>query len=101
VANEIQGVRRQLQGAGVGQQDLRDVDAVLNGLRSMGVTADPQSIQSLTAEALNKLQKVEYDLRRKVDTDNQQLFLAGADEVAPQFRKPVEDYFRELSKRTK
>jgi hypothetical protein len=99
VANELQGVRRQLNGAGLDQADLRSFEDAVNGLRAMGNTADPQSIQELTARALDKLQKVEYDLRRKLDTQNQDLFVAGAEEVAPQFRKPVEDYFRELSRR--
>ena len=99
LANDLQGLRRQLQGANLDQPDLRNLEDVLNELRQMGVTADPQSIQSLTAAALEKLQKVEYNVRKKVDTDNQQLFLAGSDEVAPQFQKQVEDYFRELSNR--
>ena len=43
------------------------------------------------------MKKVEYDLRKKVDQSNQQLFLAGTDEVAPQFKKPVADYFHALS----
>jgi hypothetical protein len=46
---------------------------------------------------------VEYDLRRKTETANEQLFIDSSlsGEVAPQFRQPVADYYRELSRRTK
>jgi hypothetical protein len=101
LANDVQELRRQMQGGGGGEpDDLRSLDEVLNGLRSLGATADPQSLEQLSSQALEKLQRVEYDLRKKVDSANQQLFVQGSDEVAPQFRKPVDDYFRELSKRT-
>jgi len=100
LANDVQELRRQMQGGGGEPDDLRSLDEVLNGLRSLGSTADSQSLEQLSAQALEKLQRVEYDLRKKVDSANQQLFVQGSDEVAPQFRKPVDDYFRELSKRT-
>lgn len=100
IGSDIQELRRQLQGGALDQTDLRALEDVLNALRSLGSTADPQSIEQLTAKALENMQRVEYDLRRKVDMANQQLYLAGSDEVAPQFRKPVDDYFRELSRRS-
>ena len=100
ISNDIQDLRRQMQSAGADQQDLRALEDVLNGLRALGSTADPKSIEGLTARALEKMQTVEYDLRKKVDQTNQQLYIAGSQEVAPQFKKPVQDYFRELSKRT-
>jgi len=100
IANDVQELRRQLQqGSGMDPADLRSVDDVVNGLRSLaalGSNADSRSIEQLTAQALEKMQKVEYDLRKKVDQSNQQLFLAGSEEVAPQFKKPVADYFKAL-----
>ncbi len=103
IANDVQELRRQLQNGGIDPTDLRSVDDVVNGLRSLaaaGSNADPHSIEQLTAQALEKMQKVEYDIRKKVDQSNQQLFLAGSDDIAPQFQKPVQDYFRELGKKT-
>jgi outer membrane protein OmpA-like peptidoglycan-associated protein len=100
IANDVQELRRQLQGGAMDPADLRSVDDVVNGLRSLaalGSSADPHSIEQLTAQALEKMQKVEYDIRKKVDQSNQQLFLAGSDEIAPQFKKPVDDYFHALS----
>jgi outer membrane protein OmpA-like peptidoglycan-associated protein len=101
IANDVQELRRQLQqGAGMDPADLHSVDDVVNGLRSLaalGNNADPRSIEQLTSQALEKMQKVEYDIRKKVDQSNQQLFLAGSDEIAPQFKKPVDDYFHALS----
>lgn len=97
ISNDIQELRRQMQG-GADQTDLRALEDVLNGLRALGSTADPRSIENLTAKALENMQRVEYNLRKKVDMANQQLFIVGSEEVAPQFRKPVQDYFRDLSK---
>jgi hypothetical protein len=100
IAGDVQELRRQMQSAGSEANDLRSLDEVLNGLRALGATADPQSLEQLSAQALEKLQRVEYDLRKKVDTANQELFVQGSDEIAPQFRTPVNNYFRELSRKT-
>ena len=100
ISNDVAELRRQLQNSGLDQTDLRAMEDVLNGLRAMGATADPKSLENLTAAALEKMQKVEYDIRKKSDVNNDQLYLAGSDEVAPQFKNAVSDYFRELSKKT-
>jgi hypothetical protein len=100
IANDVQELRRQLQTGGLDPADLRSVDDVVNGLRSLaaaGSNADARSIEQLTAQALDKMQKVEYDIRKKVDQSNQELYVPGSDEIAPQFKKPVEDYFHALS----
>jgi hypothetical protein len=103
ISNDVQELRRQMQGqAGeVSPQDLKVLEDALNALRQMGATADPNSIQGLSATALEKLQTFDYTLRKKLDNASEQLLIKGSDEVAPQFKKPVADYFTELSKRTK
>jgi hypothetical protein len=54
-------------------------------------------MQQLLATSLEKMQQVDVDLRKKIDTSNQQLFLSGSSEVPTQFRQSVEDYWRALA----
>jgi len=82
---------------------MRSVDDVVKGLRDIGSdrgAGNSQAIASALDQALSKLQKVEYDLRKKVDSGNEQLFLSGQDEVPSQYKKAVEDYSRALSKKS-
>src|SRR5262249_18413782 len=102
LAGDLSDVGRQLKAAGADQNAVRSVDDAANMLRQMsgaGGPADPRSLEQLTAQALDKVQGVEFDLRKKLDNSNQQLFQYGSEEIAPQFRKPVEGYTRDLSKR--
>ena len=60
---------------------------------------DPNALSQLTAAAADKIKQVELELRKKVDTANQQLFLNGHDEVPSAFQKLVEEYYKSLSKK--
>jgi hypothetical protein len=44
------------------------------------------------------MKRFEYDLRRKAGADADRALLNSNDEVPPQFRKLVEEYYRSLSK---
>jgi hypothetical protein len=103
LAGDLQDVGRQLRSSGADQGTVRSVDEVARALREMGGNGGPgdrRSLEQLTAQALEKLAGVEFGLRKKLDNSNQQLFLSGSEEIAPQFKKPVADYYRDLSKRT-
>ena len=102
LAGDVQQLRQQMQTGGADAGSLRSVDEVVRGLRDIGSdrgSANPQSLDALMSQALDRMQKVEYDLRKRIDTENQQLFLSGSDEVPTQFRKSVEDYYKALSNR--
>jgi hypothetical protein len=91
-----------MRAAGADGQSVRSVDDVVKGLRDVGAERGPGNSQAIAAaldQALSKMQKVEYDLRKKVDTGNEQLFLSGSDEVPSQYRPAVESYYRALSKK--
>ena len=60
---------------------------------------DPQSLQQLSAAALEKLTKFEWDLRKRVDTSNNALYLSGSDEVPANYKDLIEQYYRALSKK--
>ena len=70
----------------------------LKGLGSPNAYNDPSATQELAARALEKLQTVEFNLRKKAEKSNQ-LFLNGSDQVPPQFRGSVEEYYRSLAKK--
>jgi hypothetical protein len=94
-------LRRNLAAAGATREDLQSVDEVARALRELrgGLEGDPAELQSLAAAALEKIQNLELDLRRRVDTTSDQLFLSGSDEVPTRFQALVDEYFRNLSRK--
>lgn len=102
LANDAQNVRRNLQQSGVNARDLQPIDEVVKALRALGdekVYGDPAGLQQLYATALDKFKKLEYDLRKRTDTTNQQLFLSGSEDVPPNFKALIDEYYRTLSKK--
>jgi hypothetical protein len=100
LANDAQQLRRQLQDAGGTQQDLQAVDQVLRSLREMtSASGDgtPTGIDQLSAAALDRMKKLEFDLRQRTDTTSDQLYLAGRDDAPVKYRPLVDEYFRALS----
>ena len=98
---DAQGLRRALTDAGASKDDqaaLEQVLASLKGLGSPNAYNDPAVTQELAARAMDKLQTVEFNLRKKVEKSNQ-LFLNGSDQVPPAFRGSVEEYYRSLAKK--
>jgi hypothetical protein len=98
-ANDAEGLRRQLQQAGVSP---RDLDEVLRDLRAFDndrVYADAKGLEQLQAAAIEKLKKFEFALRRKADAGNDSLSLSGSDQVPEGFRQAIEEYYRSLAKK--
>jgi len=98
-SNDAQALRRELSQAGV---DTKDLDQVLRDLRAMDSDAaftDGNSLALLQQQALDKLKKFEFGLRRKADGGDQQLSLSGSDEVPSGFRQAIEEYYRALAKK--
>ncbi|MBP8299299.1 MAG: hypothetical protein KA020_02955 [Planctomycetes bacterium] len=98
---DAQGLRRSLVEAGASKEDLAALEQVLQGLRGLGTPNaynDPSATQELAARAMDKLQTLEFNLRKKAEKSNQ-LFLNGSDQVPPAFRGSVEEYYRSLAKK--
>ena len=98
-SNDAQALRRELSQAGV---DTKDLDQILRDLRAMDSDAaftDGNSLALLQQQALDKLKKFEFGLRRKADGGDQQLSLSGSDEVPSGFRQAIEEYYRALAKK--
>ena len=103
LANEAQGLRRDLQNAGLSSRELTSIDDTLRALREMDsvkLTEDPRALQALTAAALEKLKRFDLDLRKRLDTTSNQLFLAGAEDVPKSYQPLVNEYSRALSKKS-
>jgi hypothetical protein len=98
-ANDAQALRRDLAQAGV---DTKDLDQILRDLRAFDSDAaftDGNSLALLQQQALDKLKKFEFSLRRKADGGDQPLSLSGSDEVPSGFRQAIEEYYRALAKK--
>jgi hypothetical protein len=102
LANDAQTVRRQLQQAGVASKDLTPVDDVVKALRDLGdekKLENPAGLQELYQTAVDRFKVLEFEIRKRVDTTNDQLFLSGSEAVPPSFKSLIEEYYRALSKK--
>jgi hypothetical protein len=102
LTNQMQDLRRSLQGAGATRQDLQAIDEVTRTLRSMApgmASSNPKGLAELSATALDKLKKLEFDLRKRVDTTNDQLYLSGSEDIPAPYKGLASEYYRRLSKK--
>lgn len=105
MANDVRNFQQQLRQSGATQADLRSADDVLRALQELGTerggtAADWQGMQQLSSAALDKIQKLEFELRKRTDTSSNELFLSGSDDAPAKYRDLVGDYFRALSKKS-
>jgi hypothetical protein len=77
----------------------RDLESVIRELQGYQPGGDPRGLQQLQS-AVDHLKRFEFELRKKIGTDSQQLFLSGSDEVPNGFRQAIEEYYRSLAKKT-
>ena len=97
--NDAQALRRELNQAGVDTKDLEQILRDLRAFDSDAAFTDGNSLALLQAQALDKLKKFEFALRRKADGGDQPLSLSGSDEVPAGFRSAIEEYYRSLARR--
>jgi len=80
--------------------DVGDLGEIIQALRQLD---DPRAYQDVDEIArmqtfvLEELKRFEYRLRREVEGDSEELFLAGSDEVPSGFRDLIEEYFKSLA----
>jgi len=104
LADDVAAIGRVLRSSGGTQQELQNIDEVAKALRqlsSTGAYGNPEGLQQLSQTALDKLRNVEFNLRKRVDTTSDQLFLSGAEQVPSNFKSAVEEYYKKLSQATK
>ncbi len=80
--------------------DTKELEEILRKLREL---EDGRNYRDITELArlqtfvTEGMKRFEFGLRRKVGADTDRALLTGSDEVPPQFRKLVEEYYRTLS----
>ena len=90
-----------LQQNGAPQTDVKTINDVSQALAAAGNKAgNTQEFEKFATQALEKLKSFEFDLRRRVNAGNDQMYLSGSEEVPPAFRKSIEDYSKAISKQT-
>ena len=100
--NDAQQLRRDLQTLGVEATDLDALIANLRALGAIGASSNPEELARLQTQLVEGFRRFEFELRRKLGVAGaDQLFLTGADEVPPDYRKLVEDYYRALARAKK
>ena len=102
LANDAQQVKQQLQQAGVPPKDLAPVDDVVKALRDLSNEKNlknPAGLNELYQTAVQKFKALEFEIRKRVDTTNEQMFLSGSEDLPPAFRALIEEYSRALNKK--
>jgi hypothetical protein len=102
LANDAAEAGRALRQAGVSQRDLQPVDDVVKALRALSDEKNlqnPAGLQELYQTAFQRFKALEFEIRKRVDTTNDQLFLSGSEEVPASFRTLIEEYYRTLAKK--
>ena len=108
---DIRQWQRELQERLTDAQDIRrllepenfpagELDEIIQRMREFDdprVYQDAAVLAGLQSLLLENLKRFEYRLRREVDTENEQLFLALSEDVPPGFRELIEEYYRSLS----
>jgi hypothetical protein len=62
-------------------------------------SGDWQGMAQLSAAALDKMKRLDFDLRKLTDQSNNELFVSGTDEAPAKYRDQVNEYYRQLSKK--
>jgi hypothetical protein len=81
--------------------DPKELDEILRRLRELEdgrIYRNADELLKLQTLVSEGLKRFEYDLRRKVGDAADRALVTGSDEVPPEFRKLVEEYYRSLSK---
>lgn len=103
LATQAQDLGQQLKQAGAAPHDQQSLDEISQALRNMAASRaydNAAELRALENTALDKMKKLEFDLRKQIDTTNQQLYLSGSEDVPPAFRSQIEEYYRALSKQS-
>ena len=101
MASDAEAMKRQLQQGGGTRQDMQSVDDFINALHQLGNDkGNADNIAGLSQAALDKIKKIEFELRKRTDTSNDELFVSGGDDAPAKYRALVDEYYRELSKKS-
>lgn len=96
---EAEALRRDLRREGM---DASDIEALVGRLRELeqGAAAmSPEELSRLQGAVVDGFKAFEFALRRMVEGDARQPLLGASDEVPPEYRRLVEEYYKSLARR--
>jgi hypothetical protein len=99
-SSDAQELRRRLRQQGVEAGDLDEILRALRALDSERVYKDVAELERLQTFVVEGMKRFEYALQRKLAANAEGVVLSGTDEVPPGFRPLVEEYYRQLSRRS-
>ncbi|MCE2543485.1 MAG: hypothetical protein J4F30_08635, partial [Acidobacteria bacterium] len=95
---DAQDIRRMLQQEGFSAEELNEIIQRMQEFDDTRVYQSIEVLAGLQTMILEELKRFEYRLRREVDAESEELFLAASDDVPPGFRDLIEEYYRALSR---
>jgi hypothetical protein len=96
---ELSELSRQLAEEGIDVEQLEGILGDLRDLERSGRLADPRGLERLRQEVIAGLREFEFALRRELaGGEIERYFSTGSEEVPPEYRELVEEYYRALSR---
>ena len=81
--------------------DARELDEIMRRMRELDserVYKDVRELERLQSFVAEGSKRFEYNLRRQAGADADRAVVAGSEDVPPEFRSLVEEYYRSLSR---
>ncbi len=95
---EAERLRQELEREGIDASELGSIIDRMRRLESDRPYSDPRALAELQAAIIRDLKEFEYVLRRElVGAEARELLLSGSDEVPPEYRELVEEYYKSLA----
>jgi hypothetical protein len=96
---DAENLRRELARQDLDVPDLSEIIRRMEEFEKKQIFLNPLGLEKLEEDVLTDLKQFEYWLRRELEgIGEEQLFLAGSDQVPADYRQLVEEYFRSLSR---
>jgi len=95
---DAQALRNQLREQGLDPRELDEIMRRMRELDSERVYHSVEELARLQSYVAEGIKRFEYNLRRQAGADVDRAIVAGAEDVPPEFRPLVEEYYRSLSK---
>lgn len=100
-AGQLRELRDQLRRDGVDVGQLNQIVDALGRMDNNGPIGTPRDIADLQKKVVQGLKDFEFNLRRQLAGGDQRLFGAGSEDVPPEYKKLVEQYYKSLAQQKK
>ncbi|HSF16847.1 MAG TPA: DUF4175 family protein [Vicinamibacteria bacterium] len=96
---DAESLRRELARQNLEVPDLGEIIRRMEEFDRKQIYLNPLGLEQLEEDVLTELKQFEYWLRRELEgIGDEELFLAGSEQVPAEYKKLVEEYFRSLSR---